>query len=966
DNQFPHSIAPGDPLGMTAFKILTIDIDPLTDRDRYWIMQGYNYRTMVMDAYDETGDVFPNDKRFVMSSGPFNMAAGDSAGTCVGVMCAWDRPTLLSRSDVAQEIYNNNFQLAMAPTPPSLAAYPGNNYVRLVWNKAAETNPDPYYAMIDPTKRWYTYFKGSWKHCKDTLLVDSLLIKTSPATVAAIARGAANPPGGTDTMEAFYNQQAMYSPYDFQGYALFRARALSDLSDPAKRQQIGQMHYDTTSGAQSLNWDKRDGYQIVIDIRKIYYATPSSVETLDVYDTLGADCGLAYTYADYAPNGDAGYYYGLSAFDFQPNVYFTRKCPTTLSTLPIENAVFAKPKPDTTGALPPGVYVRVDRESDARSGGALNYLQNLFVADPAHLFTDSFKIRWAPVTKVISGSYRLPQYRGYLYNALNQLCDSTMIMPDVYYDSACYFYGKPYDQLLFGGIVFQPVLKAHQRITKVDSFSLIENSGGARIYPKDSCFVRLDPNTYRENIAMWMWRGSDFDIRWKDTIVNISGVDTAALTCRVWDLTNNVEVPFEGGLAKGNMTKSAWCFNPSSTVTTNILSYIYNRNNADNLAIFICGVTVYFNKWGTVTNRMKWADRPETGDVWRIYCSGQATPGQGEVATFTTTPTLTTYPTVMAPNGGERWAAGYPHAIRWRKTGSVFNSYRIRHSCGGIIAAGLPTVDIAYLWNVPAGFIAYGGKISVEMVDGAGVVVASDASDNTFDLVRPYPVWPGDCTNGGVVNAYDVLRIGRFWNHTGPARDSVSTAWEAKNVVPWSPNADASFADCDGNGVVNIQDVLAIGTNWHKTHTFKSPPSDEQLPDDQTIARNIDNYRAIYSQLQGDGEAVREMKAVLLAAINWCGPGIFTNYMAAIRPNPVRTGCVLEFGLEKAGRASLKIYNIMGQRVATLADGEFAPGNYRYAWNAANTGGKRLSAGVYLCRLQAAGYTKIQKITVLR
>jgi len=112
DNQFPHDIPPDSMLGMTAFKIFTIDIDPATDADRYLTMEGYNYKTMAMDAYDENGAVTAGDKRFVMCSGPFDLAPGDSVIVSLGVMAAANRSALLALCDTAQVFYNSMMGVA--------------------------------------------------------------------------------------------------------------------------------------------------------------------------------------------------------------------------------------------------------------------------------------------------------------------------------------------------------------------------------------------------------------------------------------------------------------------------------------------------------------------------------------------------------------------------------------------------------------------------------------------------------------------------------------------------------------------------------------------------------------------------------------------------------------------------------------------------------------------------------------
>ena len=649
DNQFGHAVLPNSALGMTAFKIFIITEDPSTVLDRYKLLTGRNHVSNVMDAYDEWGASNAGDKRFLMSSGPFHLAAGDSAATCVGVMCAWDRPTLIAVSDVAQEVYNNGFQLAVPPEAPQITAAPGDGLAYISWTRVAETTPDPYRAQIDSMPGWHTYFKGTYyafgKHRVDTALVDSFKIKTGPTTFVAIPRGAANPAGGSDTLEAHYSQRAMYARHDFQGYLLYRANSREDLQDPAARAPVGTLHVGT-SGARGYFYDRYDGLQIVLDLQPIVYHTPDTTYYLPKYDTIGTDRGLVCALVDTGLSNGQAYYYGISAYDYQPNVYFTKKCPTTLATSPYASSAMVIPVADQPGYVPPNIAIRVDGGCDARYGGALDHFQNLAVANPPAVPSDSFKIIWQGMTKQGAGTgvTRQPVYRGSLYNSAGTYLDSLWLCPRCARyqgsDPGYSFFGAPHYQLGFGGIVFQPFVLFQPWLAQADTMAVItENPTGSRTYPADSVRVRLDPNTFKLDVAQWMWRGSDYEIRWKDTVVNV-GVDTAALTCRIWDVTNNSEVPFEGGLAKGNMTTPGWCFNYLPN-TSGTVPYIYNRANNDNTALFISGVTVYLNKKGAVTRRLDWPNRPETGDVWLVNCSGPRPPVDGNITTFILSPAVT-------------------------------------------------------------------------------------------------------------------------------------------------------------------------------------------------------------------------------------------------------------------------------------------------------------------------------------
>jgi len=83
--------------------------------------------------------------------------------------------------------------------------------------------------------------------------------------------------------------------------------------------------------------------------------------------------------------------------------------------------------------------------------------------------------------------------------------------------------------------------------------------------------------------------------------------------------------------------------------------------------------------------------------------------------------------------------------------------------------------------------------------------------------------------------------------------------------------------------------------------------------------------------------------------------------LAPNRPNPFRGSTSIEFQLPKAGKASLKVYNILGQAVATLVDGELAAGRHQVAFNA-----RGLANGIYLYRLEAGGQRLTRKLAVIK
>jgi hypothetical protein len=58
---------------------------------------------------------------------------------------------------------------------------------------------------------------------------------------------------------------------------------------------------------------------------------------------------------------------------------------------------------------------------------------------------------------------------------------------------------------------------------------------------------------------------------------------------------------------------------------------------------------------------------------------------------------------------------------------------------------------------------------------------------------------------------------------------------------------------------------------------------------------------------------------------------------------------------------TFKIYNILGEEVATLVSEKLPAGSYKYDWDAS-----RLASGVYLYRIQVGDYVESKRMILLR
>lgn len=83
---------------------------------------------------------FKRDVAFIMSSGEFDLAVGDSVEIGVAYIAAPDFESLLNNANAVQTVFDNNFRIPTAPEPPAVTAVPGNEKVTLYWNASPSEN----------------------------------------------------------------------------------------------------------------------------------------------------------------------------------------------------------------------------------------------------------------------------------------------------------------------------------------------------------------------------------------------------------------------------------------------------------------------------------------------------------------------------------------------------------------------------------------------------------------------------------------------------------------------------------------------------------------------------------------------------------------------------------------------------------------------------------------------------------
>jgi hypothetical protein len=78
-------------------------------------------------------------------------------------------------------------------------------------------------------------------------------------------------------------------------------------------------------------------------------------------------------------------------------------------------------------------------------------------------------------------------------------------------------------------------------------------------------------------------------------------------------------------------------------------------------------------------------------------------------------------------------------------------------------------------------------------------------------------------------------------------------------------------------------------------------------------------------------------------------------------PNPFNPSTAIPFRIEASGEVSLRVYNTLGQEVATLVDGFLPAGSHSARWEAGD-----LPSGTYLYRLVSGHHTQTRMLTFIK
>ena len=84
-------------------------------------------------------------------------------------------------------------------------------------------------------------------------------------------------------------------------------------------------------------------------------------------------------------------------------------------------------------------------------------------------------------------------------------------------------------------------------------------------------------------------------------------------------------------------------------------------------------------------------------------------------------------------------------------------------------------------------------------------------------------------------------------------------------------------------------------------------------------------------------------------------------------PNPFNPSTTVEFSIPIGAEVTMNVYNILGEKIATIYNNYAQPGNYKATWNGLDLNGNEVPTGAYLIELDAGAYFHdVKKMTLMK
>ncbi len=292
-------------------------------------------------------------------------------------------------------------------------------------------------------------------------------------------------------------------------------------------------------------------------------------------------------------------------------------------------------------------------------------------------------------------------------------------------------------------------------------------------------------------------------------------------------------------------------------------------------------------------------------------------------------------------------------------TGNVIGTTGV----GGLVGFNYQSTAESSFWDMgtsnQANSVLGTGKTTAEMQ------LISTYTDAGWDFVGESANGTGDIWD--IDSGYPIIVATPEEDETLPVQlssfDAIATSSNTAQLN-WSTASESNLLGYNiyRNENMDSQTAQRINSNLITAYNFSTGSDYTYIDDEIDVERTyyywlesleLSNENSLYGPVSVRIETVENDNVLPAETI------LFSAY-----PNPFNPQTTIKFNVKENDQASLTIFNSKGQVVKSL--GNYLPGQHTLVWNGQNNQGKNVSSGVYFYQLKSSGYSKINKMMLMK
>jgi len=361
-----------------------------------------------------------------------------------------------------------------------------------------------------------------------------------------------------------------------------------------------------------------------------------------------------------------------------------------------------------------------------------------------------------------------------------------------------------------------------------------------------------------------------------------------------------------------------------------------------------------------------------------------------------------------AESGGGIWCEGNSNP---RISGNTISGNTSSWYGGGIYCGGSsPTISGNTISGNSAWYIGYGGGIYCDgsSLNMSGNTISENSANNAGGGI--YCINSNPAIIGNTINANSASSGGGIWCSSAPdtfqyneiSQNSASqygggiymssTSYAINkctitdnsasagggiyctisspilvDLILWGNSPEQICQTSGSNVQVTFSDIQGIwpgSTIIHDDPFFMNPARNDYHLQEDSPCIDTGDPNPIYNDPDGSrADMGCYPYDSTYTTVKWISPREIAEEFALYQncPNPFNASTMIRYDVPMTGKVSLTIFNLLGQEVATLLDQRQLAGTHTIQWDAA-----KWPSGVYLCRMEAAGFVQTRKLVLVK